>query len=485
MNYILTDKQPKLPLKYFEEIAAIPHGSGNEAAISSYIADTAARLGLYVRVDEYNNVVVKKQATPGYEHLPALLLQAHVDMVNEKNGDSDHDFEKDGLKLVLEGNILRAEGTTLGADDGKGVAYMLALMDSDSDAFPHPPLEFLFTAGEEIGFIGALGLDCSDLTARRMIGLDAGPEGVVATTSAGAQEVILSVPAEYEPVSGEVIAISIRGLLGGHSAMNITDEKGNANKIMGRLLHNAAKVADFQLCEITGGVMFNAIPREADAVIAVESGKKQAVIDRINQVTAEIGEELAASDPGLAVTVRDTAAERMLSAAVSRAVVECLYNVPNGVRMMNKLVPGLPVTSTNMGVVKTLEDKITVDTMLRSSSKSLNDDYVDNICTVGKLTGMTEVWVGSWMPAWPYMADSKMRELAKKLYRERTGEEMRELAVHGGLELGVFSEKMPGMDIVTLGCTSGDEHTVTEWMDIDSYARVYDFMKDFIAELCK
>ena len=485
MNYILTDKQPKLPLKYFEEIAAIPHGSGNEAAISSFIADTAARLGLYVRVDEYNNVVVKKQATPGYEHLPALLLQAHVDMVNEKNGDSDHDFEKDGLKLVLEGNILRAEGTTLGADDGKGVAYMLALMDSDSDAFPHPPLEFLFTAGEEIGFIGALGLDCSDLTARRMIGLDAGPEGVVATTSAGAQEVILSVPAEYEPVSGEVIAISARGLLGGHSAMNITDEKGNANKIMGRLLHNTAKVADFRLCKITGGAMFNAIPREADAVIAVESGKKQAVIDRINQVAAEIGEELAASDPDLVVTVHDAAADKMLSEAVSKAVVECLYNVPNGVRMMNKLVPGLPVTSTNMGVVKTLEDKITVDTMLRSSSKSLNDDYVDNICTVGKLTGMTDVWVGSWMPAWPYMADSKMRELAKKLYRERTGEEMRELAVHGGLELGVFSEKMPGMDIVTLGCTSGDEHTVTEWMDIDSYARVYDFMKDFIAELCK
>ena len=267
--------------------------------------------------------------------------------------------------------------------------------------------------------------------------------------------------------------------------MNITDEKGNANKIMGRLLHNTAKVADFRLCKITGGAMFNAIPREADAVIAVESGKKQAVIDRINQVAAEIGEELAASDPDLVVTVHDAAADKMLSEAVSKAVVECLYNVPNGVRMMNKLVPGLPVTSTNMGVVKTLEDKITVDTMLRSSSKSLNDDYVDNICTVGKLAGMTDVWVGSWMPAWPYMADSKMRELAKKLYRERTGEEMRELAVHGGLELGVFSEKMPGMDIVTLGCTSGDEHTVTEWMDIDSYARVYDFMKDFIAELCK
>lgn len=485
MNYILTDKEPKLPLKYFEDISAIPHGSYNEKAISAFIADTAAKLGLYARVDERNNVVVKKPATPGYEHLPALLLQAHVDMVNEKNSDSDHDFTKDGLKLILEGNILRADGTTLGADDGKGVAYMLALMDSDSDTFPHPPLEFLFTTGEEVGFWGAMALDCSDITARRMIGLDAGPEGVVATTSAGAQEVIFSIPTEYEPVKGDVLAVSVRGLLGGHSAMNITDEKGNSNKIMGRLLHNAAKVADFRLCHITGGAMFNAIPREADAIIAVEPGKKQAVIDKIAKVTAELQDELAASDPGLTVTVTDAKADKMLSAAVTKAVVECLYSVPNGVRMMNKQVPGLPVTSTNMGVVKTLEDKITVDTMLRSSSKSLNDDYVDNICTVGKLAGMPEVWVGDWMPAWPYMAGSKMRELAKKMYKERTGEDMRELAVHGGLELGVFSEKMPGMDIVTLGCTSGNEHTVTEWMDIDSYARVYQFMKDFIAELCK
>lgn len=329
---------------------------------------------LYARVDERNNVVVKKPATPGYEHLPALLLQAHVDMVNEKNSDSDHDFTKDGLKLILEGNILRADGTTLGADDGKGVAYMLALMDSDSDTFPHPPLEFLFTTGEEVGFWGAMALDCSDITARRMIGLDAGPEGVVATTSAGAQEVIFSIPTEYEPVKGDVLAVSVRGLLGGHSAMNITDEKGNSNKIMGRLLHNAAKVADFRLCHITGGAMFNAIPREADAIIAVEPGKKQAVIDKIAKVTAELQDELAASDPGLTVTVTDAKADKMLSAAVTKAVVECLYNVPNGVRMMNKQVPGLPVTSTNMGVVKTLEDKITVDTMLRSSSKSLNDD---------------------------------------------------------------------------------------------------------------
>ena len=267
--------------------------------------------------------------------------------------------------------------------------------------------------------------------------------------------------------------------------MNITDEKGNANKIMGRLLHNVAKVAGFRIATITGGAMFNAIPREASAVFVIDPADEAKVRAVIEKVTAELKDEFAASDAGLTVTVEDAAADKALSAATTTAVVETLYNVPNGVRMMNKLVPGLPVTSTNMGVVKTLEDKITIDTMLRSSSKSLNDDYVDNICTVGKLCGMPEVWVGDWMPAWPYNAGSQMRALAEKMYKERTGEDMVEHAVHGGLELGVFSEKMPGMDIVTLGCTSGDAHTVTEWMDIDSYARVYDFMKDFIAELAR
>ena len=263
--------------------------------------------------------------------------------------------------------------------------------------------------------------------------------------------------------------------------MNITDEKGNANKIMGRILHNVAKVADYRLCSITGGAMFNAIPREATAILALCPDCKQAAVDMVNKVFAQLKEELAASDPDVAISVAAASADHMLSAQTTRTVVECLYNVPNGVRMMNKQVEGLPVTSTNMGVVKTLEDKITVDTMLRSSSRSVNDDYVDNICTVGRLCGMDDIWVSDWMPAWPYMADSKMRELAKQMYKERTGKDMVEFAVHGGLELGVFSEKMPGMDIVTLGCTSGNEHTVTEWMDLDSYARVYEFMKDFIA----
>ena len=487
MVYILKDYEPKLALKYFEDISAIPRGSYNEAAVAQFVASRAKALGLYHRVDARNNVVVKKPASAGCEGLPAVLFQAHLDMVCEKNGDTEHDFTKDGLVLQLDGDILTAKGTTLGADDGKGVAYMLALMDSDSDAFPHPPLEFLFTTGEEVGFWGAMDFDPFDITARRLIGLDAGPEDTIWTTSAGAQEVTVSCPTEFVPTEGAgVLHIAVRGLQGGHSAMRITDELGNANKIMGRILHSVEKEVYFRICKITGGLMFNAIPREADVWIAIEAVDEDVVRQIVLDVTDDIKAELHASDPGLVVIVEDSEAKQMMSASATKTVVDTIYNMPNGVRMMSKEIEGLPVTSTNMGVVKTLEDKVTVNTMLRSSSRTCSDDYIDNMVSIAKLCGMTDVEYGAWLSAWPYMKDSKLREMTQRMYAERhNGERMKEMAGHGGLELGVFSEKIPGLDIVTLGCDHGDEHTVTEWMSISSFGRVYDFIKDMLVEMTK
>lgn len=485
MKYVTEGLKPQMPLQYFEELAAIPRGSGNEEAAAKWIEQKAKDLGLYAKRDEYNNVLVKKAATPGYEDKAPVLLQAHIDMVCEKNGDSDHDFLKDGLQLVVDGDWLRANGTTLGADDGYGCAYMLALMDSDSDTFVHPALEFLFTTGEELGFTGALPMDCSEIVSRRMIGMDGGPEGVVSITSAGAQEVIVSRECEYEPAVGECIAVHVKGLLGGHSAMNIIDEKGNSNKFMGRVLHNVAKVAPFRICTISGGAMFNAIPREASAIIAVQDGKKAEAIKAIETVAAQLKEEYAASDKDVQVIVEEASAEQMMSAATTTAVTESLYNIPNGVRMMNVLIPGLPVTSTNMGICKTEDGKVKIDTMLRSSSRSVNDDYVDNICSVARLAGMTDIWVGGWIPAWPYMQNSTMRTMMEEMYKQETGKDMEELAVHGGLELGVFSEKMPGMDIVTLGPVAYDAHTVTERMSISSFERVYGFLQRFLTKLAQ
>ena len=485
MNYILEGLEPKLALRYFEDISAIPRGSNNEAGIADFIVSKASELGLYSRRDKANNVVVKKPATKGFENCEPVLFQAHIDMVCEKNSDTVHDFTKDGLKLQLDGDILTAKGTTLGADDGKGVAYMLALMDSDSDAFDHPPLEFLFTSGEEVGFVGAMAFDPFDLEAKKMIGLDAGPEDTVYLTSAGAQEVTFGIPYTKIPVSGTVLSLSIIGLKGGHSALKITDELGNANKIMGRILHNVEKCVPFNICCITGGLMFNAIPRESNAVIAVPAECVDKAKEIIAKVFEEIKVEYAASDPDVFYILEDAASECMMDSKATKMIVDAIYNIPNGIRMMNVQIPGLPVTSTNMGVVKTLDDKVTINTMLRSSSHTCSDDYIDNMCSIAKLCGIEDIVTGSWLSAWPYMAESKLRALAQDMYFKRHGKYMNEFAAHGGLELGVFSEKIPGLDIVTLGCDHGDEHTVTEWMSISSFERVYNFIKDLLVELTK
>ena len=312
MNYILEGLEPKLALKYFEDISAIPRGSYNEAGIADFIMSKAGEFGLYCRKDAANNVVVKKPATKGFENCAPVLFQAHTDMVCEKNADTAHDFTKDGLELQLDGDILTAKGTTLGADDGKGVAYMLALMDSDSDSFDHPPLEFLFTSGEEVGFVGAMAFDPYDLEAKRMIGLDAGPEDDVYLTSAGAQEVIFGVPYTSVPAEGTVLSLSIKGLKGGHSALKITDELGNANKIMGRILHNIEKCVPFNICSISGGLMFNAIPRESNAVIAISSEYVDKTKEIIKKVFTEIKDEFAASDPDMFYVLEKSSAETMM-----------------------------------------------------------------------------------------------------------------------------------------------------------------------------
>lgn len=484
MEYVIKDREPKAALRYFEEISAIPRGSHNEKAVAEYVYQEAKRLGLWARIDDMYCVVVKKPASKGCEDKPALLMQAHLDMVCEKNRDTVHDFKKDGLKLKLNGNILTAEGTTLGADDGQGVAYMLDFMARDNESFPHPPMEFCFTTCEEVGFDGALAMDFSCFTARNMIGLDAGPEGETYTTSAGAQSVDFCRKVTFEPARGDAIVVRVRGLMGGHSAVNIADERANANKVMGRVLHGLSKKWEIYLSEITGGSKINAIPREADAVICVPAGCSPIICEEIARVGSEIAEEYRVSDPGVSVTAEPTAAEQMMSRADTDAVIETMYCVPNGVRMMSVEIEGLPITSTNMGVVTKEEDEVKINTFLRSSDKTVCADYVEHMCTVAKMCGM-DVFVGPPIPGWKYQANSKMRELGARLYKEQTGKDMKFNAVHGGLELGVFAENLPGIDIVCIGPDGGDAHTVTEWLDLDSFARTYELLERMIGELAK
>ena len=414
MNYILTDKEPKLPLKYFEDISAIPHGSYNEKAISAFIADTAAKLGLYARVDERNNVIVKKPATPGYEHLPALLLQAHVDMVNEKNSDSDHDFTKDGLKLILEGNILRADGTTLGADNGQAVACMMAFLARKD--MKHPPLECVFTSQEEVGLIGAIGFDPYDLKGTRMINMDCGPEGVCVAGSAGGTTIDIYKTVKRVPFAGEAVSLKVRGLKGGHSGGDIDKERGNANKIAARVLYAIAKEMKVNLVSMDGGMMMNAIPRECDAVAAVADAAKAAEIAA--EVEKKVKSELEFSDPGLTITLEPAAAPaEMLCDEDSDAFLKMLYLMPAGLVAKSMALEGLTVASQNLAAVKTQEDgRLYILYSLRSSVNSFLDDMGEKIDLLCHVFGAEAIFRPGF-PTWEYTAKSELRDMLAKAYK--------------------------------------------------------------------
>lgn len=482
MNYVTLGMEPKLPLQYFEEIAAIPHGSNNEKELAIYIEEKAKSFGWPVRRDEYNNVLVKRPATRGFESAEPVLMQAHIDMVCEKTADTVHDFQKDGLQLYIDGDFLKAKGTTLGADDGYGVALMLALMDEDGDSFVHPELQFLFTAGEEIGFVGAMKMDCSDVTARKMIGLDAGPEGITSITSAGSQEHRAYIDPEFSECEEKALCISIRGLRGGHSAVNITDEKANANKIIGRLLYRISKVTEFRVSSVSCGTMYNAIAREGSFSVIVPEEKQAAVKETIENVYREIKEEYAFTDPDIVLEMKEENVTRVMSANATKALTRILFATPNGVHMMNKQVEYLPVISVNVGICRMVESgEIMISSLVRSSSVTLLEKFISEIALISEMAGESRFEMGERLPGWPYQKESKMRDLYKEIYRRRTGREVKEFGVHGGLELGVFSEKLPGLDVVPIGPDSYDCHTVTERLNIPSYARTYELIKEVLS----
>lgn len=484
MEYIIKGRKPELALRYFEEISAIPRGSHNEEAVSKYVQSEADRLGLWSKRDDTNNVVVKKPASAGCEGMPPLLMQAHMDMVCEKNRDTVHDFEKDGLKLKLNGSILTADGTTLGSDDGHGVSYMLSFMAEENDSFPHPPLEFCFTTCEEVGFDGAMNLDYSCFDAKNMIGLDAGPEGETYTTCAGGQEINIYRDLEFVKSEGAGVSVEVRGLLGGHSALNIADEKANANKLMGRILHRLEEICKVNIVAISGGSKINSIPREADCTFYVPKKDVENVKKELSKIDKTLADEYRVTDPDVKVKFGDMSSPLMMTDKVSTDIISALYCIPNGVRTMSKEIEGLPIISTNMGVVTQTDSQVIINTFIRSSDKTMNEDYCDTICTISSLCGMRPV-AKTPFPGWKYEANSKMRELATKLYKDQTGKDMEYHAVHGGLELGLFVENIPGIDITCIGPDAGDVHTVTEWMDLDSYERTYNLLKMMMESLSK
>ncbi len=481
MNYLL-DHHGKPYVRFFEEICAIPHGSKHEKQLSDWLVNFAKERNLWVVQDKALNVIIKKAASKGYEHAAPVMLQGHIDMVCEKNAGSTHNFETDPLDLYVEDGWLKARGTTLGADDGVAVAYMLAILDSNDVA--HPPLECVFTADEEMGLHGAKALDPSLFEARRMIGMDGGGESVTMISSAGGMRTMLFVPAKWEPTKEKSFSFAIRGLSGGHSGVEIDKEKGNANKLAIRILLQLiwARIP-FWLASIQGGLKDNAIPRECDVVIAIEPQDESRVRTLIQQVEAEIKVELEDSDPQFHVIFPEAnAVKQVLSEEDTYTIVKGMHLLPNGMMHRSIAIENLVVASLNMGTIVTDEYGFYIRYALRSTLDSRLLEMAGKLEIIGDMMGAS-IMHDSRYPGWNYQKESKLRDLFMDTYQKLRGKPATVEATHGGIEAGIFKNMFPDMDIVTLGPIALDIHTPQERLHLESFDRTYEFLKVLLAAM--
>ncbi|WP_028042141.1 beta-Ala-His dipeptidase [Candidatus Stoquefichus massiliensis] len=465
---------------YFEEIAKIPHGSYLEEGIADYIESIANQYQLKYYRDDMHNIVVYKEATKGYEDHEPLMLEAHMDMVNEKNNDSDHDFENDPLDLYVEDGFLHARGTTLGADDGYGVCYMLALLTDQT--VKHPPLECVFTVQEEVGLCGALAFDATHLQSKRMIGLDSETEGETCTSSAGGNDLLITKPIRGEDNDSPVYVLEVKGLLGGHSGECIDKGRGNANKIAARILYHFLKAGkDIRLVEITGGLKNNAIPRECTVAFASSSSFED-LYQMVQTYETDIKKELEISDPNVSITIHEEECDVCICSQDSEAIISIMYLALNGMIEKSQAIEGLTTVSLNMGVVQTEDDCVTINYSIRSPLQSIREELSLQLELIASIYN-AYVEVSNDYPGWDYDSDSLLRKQFKEFYQTHTGETLREVATHGGLETGAFKGKIPDLDIITMGPNMADIHTPDERLDIESFVKTYQLLVAFIETL--
>ena len=478
----LENCEPKRVFYYFEELCKIPHGSGNTKQISDYLVSFAKEHGLEYVQDEMNNVVIYKPATEGYEDAPAVILQGHMDMVCEKRPDVDHDFTKDPLNISVKDGYVTANGTTLGGDDGIAVAYGLALLESKDLA--HPALEVLITVDEEIGLLGAEGFDCSVLKGKRLIDLDSEAEGSLWISCAGGLSGISTIPVQRVEAEGQKAAVKITGLMGGHSGAEIDKKRANANVLMGRFLYSLQQETAYEIISLAGGQKDNAITREADAELLVEDiNSVKACAEKLQK---GFREEYAGTDEGITVEITDlgVASAKVLHPTSREKVLFFLMEVPFGIQKMSGSIDGLVETSTNIGIVKLGEDEFLGSSSVRSSVEAAGAALSDKICYLTEFLGGEYTVQGAY-PAWEYRKDSPLRDQMVEVYEEMYGEKPNVVAIHAGLECGLFYKKIEGLDCVSLGPNMKDIHTSEEVLDIASTERVWKYLVKVLESLKK
>lgn len=472
---------PQRVFYYFEQIAAIPHGSRNTKAISDYLVDFAKEHNLVWYQDENNNVVIVKEASAGYEAAEPIIIQGHMDMVCEKEKGVDIDFEKDGLKLYIDGDFLKAEGTTLGGDDGIAVAYALALLDSQEIA--HPKLEVVITVDEEIGMLGAEAIDLSMLTGHTMLNIDSDVEGSFLTGCAGGMAVNVTLPIKRVMQSGEKVALTITGLEGGHSGSEIDKEHGNANILMGRLLRALFEETPFGIISLAGGLKDNAIPRECVTELLVPQENVNLVKEIADKLDIELKKEFMTADPSVCIEFEDLGKkeESILDFGSVSRVIFYLRSVPNGVQHMSQVMHGMVETSLNLGIMELKEDALHTVTSIRSSVGTRKADLLDRVTAIVELLG-GEAEVEGDYPAWEYKQDSSLRPQIAKVYKQLYGKDPVFETIHAGLECGLLSEKIKNLDCVSFGPDNFDIHTPKERLSISSTGRVWDFIVEFLRQ---
>ncbi|MCR5545836.1 MAG: aminoacyl-histidine dipeptidase [Lachnospiraceae bacterium] len=476
--------EPKEVFRYFKEMSDIPRPSYKEKAISDYLVAFAKEHQLEYYQDKLFNVIMIKEASVGYEDKPAIILQGHMDMVCETAPDCTKDMDKEGLDLEVEGDFLSAKGTTLGADDGIAVAYALALLSDET--LKHPRLEFVCTVSEEVGMDGAREIDCSMLKGKLLLNMDNEKEGQVLASCAGGGTARITFPVSREKsLSGDEVAveISLLGGRGGHSGDEIDKGRGNASILMGRILRHVATVSDFKLISVTGGSKDNAIPREARVQIALSKANVEAVKKAVATSSEEIALEFAKTDSGLHATCEETEAKfAPFTKEVSDQYMLLLASLPNGIRRMSRDIEGLVETSLNLGINNTEEDKVVIGYSVRSSVGSSYTALVEKLKFICEGMGCKVEMYGEY-PAWEFVEGSKFREKLQKVYKDMFGEELKICAIHAGVECGLLSAKIEGLDAISMGPNIYDIHTPDERLSISSAKRGYEFVRKVIEEI--
>ena len=469
--------KPEPVWKYFAEIARIPRPSKHEERIRKYVLDTAKKLGLSARVDKSGNVVVTKPAAPGRQGAPMVCLQGHLDMVPEKNKDKQHDFLKDPITLVRKGNMLMADGTTLGADNGIAVATMLAIAEDKS--LVHGPLELLFTIDEETGLTGATNLQGTFVKSRTLLNLDSEEEGSLYVGCSGGKDCVgaWKYVAQSAPRGSVAMTLAVRGLKGGHSGLEIDKNRGNAIKILDRVLVKLAPLGA-RVSTLSGGNKRNAIPREAEALLFVpkaKAGKAQAVVRELEPI---LKAEVASVDPDLTVSIAPADAgknPKVLPAKVQDQILRTISALPHGVIKMSSDIPGLVETSTNVAVITTDKKKVELGTSQRSSVASEIEEIAETVQTIFALGG-AKVTVGDGYPGWKPNLASAILKNTKETYAKLYGKQPEIKAIHAGLECGIIGEKCPGMDMVSFGPTLEGVHSPDERIHIDTVERFWNLL---------